>query len=122
MVENCLFADAELPWLGIMAGTVVVLFLSFTMLLVSRYKRCPSNKVLVIYGKVGGGNRPTAGNIWAARRSRCGSCAPRQDLTRRVPLILSSRSFTDRRSARRSAPPDRTGNRSRARPRATPVT
>src|SRR5205807_5169240 len=26
------------------------------MLLVNRYKRCPSNKVLVIYGKVGAGN------------------------------------------------------------------
>jgi flotillin len=56
MFEHYLFAAAELPWLGIMAGTVVVLFLSFTMLLVSRYKRCPSNRVLVIYGKVGGGN------------------------------------------------------------------
>jgi flotillin len=49
-------ANDPLPWLGIIAGAVVVLFLSFTMLLVSRYKRCPSNKVLVIYGKVGGGN------------------------------------------------------------------
>ena len=26
------------------------------MLVTSRYKRCPSNRVLVIYGKVGGGN------------------------------------------------------------------
>ncbi|MEO0732359.1 MAG: SPFH domain-containing protein [Bacteroidota bacterium] len=31
---------------------VVVLFILF---LVSRYKRCPSNKVLVVYGKTGGG-------------------------------------------------------------------
>ena len=33
----------------------VVLF-SFLMLLVKRYKRCPSNRVLVIFGKTGGGN------------------------------------------------------------------
>ena len=26
------------------------------MLVVNRYRRCPSNKVLVIYGKVAGGN------------------------------------------------------------------
>jgi flotillin len=29
---------------------------SFLMLLATRYKRCPSNNILVIYGKVGGGN------------------------------------------------------------------
>ena len=28
---------------------------SFLILLIKRYKRCPSNKVLVVYGKVGGG-------------------------------------------------------------------
>ena len=33
---------------------VVVLFFSFLLLLVKRYKRCPSNKILVIYGKVSG--------------------------------------------------------------------
>jgi flotillin len=33
----------------------VVLLLSFLYLFVSRYKRCPSNKVLVISGRVGGG-------------------------------------------------------------------
>jgi len=38
-----------LPLLG------VILFLSFVVLFVSRYKRCPSNKVLVISGRVGGG-------------------------------------------------------------------
>ncbi|MHC4939270.1 MAG: flotillin family protein [Planctomycetota bacterium] len=31
-----------------------LLFFSFLILLVKRYKRCPSNKVLVVYGKVGG--------------------------------------------------------------------
>ena len=42
MCENCLFAaspSGELPYLAIIAAAVVVLFLSFTMLLVSRYKR-----------------------------------------------------------------------------------
>jgi flotillin len=59
MFDNLLFATdpaPAFPWPAVLAITVVVMFLSFTMLLVSRYKRCPSNKVLVIYGKVGGGN------------------------------------------------------------------
>ncbi len=34
---------------------VVVMLFSFLLLLIKRYKRCPSNKVLVVYGKVGGG-------------------------------------------------------------------
>jgi flotillin len=48
--------NASLPWLGIMAGAAAVIFFSFAMLLFNRYKRCPSNRILVIYGKVGGGN------------------------------------------------------------------
>ncbi len=39
----------------IMIAFVVLLAFSFIMLIVKRYKRCPSNKVLVKYGKVGGG-------------------------------------------------------------------
>ena len=35
---------------------MAVVFFSFMLLLVNRYKRCPSNRILVIYGKVGGGN------------------------------------------------------------------
>lgn len=38
----------------LVAVAVVVLF-SFVLLLVKRYRRCPSNQVLVVYGKVGGG-------------------------------------------------------------------
>jgi flotillin len=56
MFETPLFATDHQLWLASIAIAVVVLFLSFTTLLVSRYKRCPSNRVLVIYGKVGGGN------------------------------------------------------------------
>jgi flotillin len=33
----------------------VVLGFSMLLLLITRYKRCPSNKILVVYGKVGGG-------------------------------------------------------------------
>ena len=38
---------------GVVLGAIVVF--SFVSLFVSRYKRCPANKVLVISGKVGGG-------------------------------------------------------------------
>src|SRR6201997_4473031 len=56
-----LLADAEtalknVPWLGVIAVAVGLVFLSFVVMLSSRYKRCPSNRVLVIYGKTGGGN------------------------------------------------------------------
>ena len=33
----------------------VVLILMFVFFLVSRYKRCPSDKILVVYGKTGDG-------------------------------------------------------------------
>ena len=39
---------------ALIAIMVVILFVSFALLLATRYKRCPSNKVLVIYGKVSG--------------------------------------------------------------------
>jgi flotillin len=35
---------------------LIILFFGFVMLLARRYKRCPSNRVLVIYGKVRGGD------------------------------------------------------------------
>jgi flotillin len=41
--------------IGIMVILVAVVFTSFVLLLAKRYKRCPSNRVLVIYGKVRGG-------------------------------------------------------------------
>jgi len=40
--------------LGMVIATVLILFI-FLMTLVKRYKRCPSNQVLVIYGKVAEG-------------------------------------------------------------------
>jgi flotillin len=39
-------------WIGVLIVFVAVVFFSFVTLLTRRYKRCPSNKVLVIYGKV----------------------------------------------------------------------
>ena len=69
-MSNPLFAlDPEIPYLGILAGAAALVFLSFVMLLVNRYKRCPSNKVLVIYGKVGAGNTARCIHGGAARQS-----------------------------------------------------
>src|SRR3954463_6134115 len=39
---------------GIIAALAAVLFIGFVLPLASRYKRCPSNRVLVIYGKYTG--------------------------------------------------------------------
>lgn len=36
-------------------GGVVVLIVIVTLFFISRYKRCPSDKILVVYGKTGGG-------------------------------------------------------------------
>jgi flotillin len=55
MFSSLLFA-VELKWLTAGVVAVVVLFFPIFMMLVRRYKRCPSNRVLVIFGKVGGGN------------------------------------------------------------------
>ena len=41
-------------YIGLIIVLGVVIFLSFVLLLANRYKRCPSNRVLVIYGKVRG--------------------------------------------------------------------
>lgn len=53
-----LFAQAasELPWPLITAIIFGVVLFSFVMMLANRYKRCPSNRVLVIFGKTSGGN------------------------------------------------------------------
>lgn len=59
MLPSPLFADGDpsaLVWLAALGVCAALLFASFGMLLFTRYKRCPSNRVLVIYGKVGGGN------------------------------------------------------------------
>ena len=54
-----LFAAAPpegLIWLIAIAVAVMVVFFIFIITLSRYYRRCPSNRVLVIYGKAGGGN------------------------------------------------------------------
>jgi flotillin len=43
-------------YLILCVAAAVGIFLVVYLLLINRFKRCPSNRVLVIYGKVGGGN------------------------------------------------------------------
>ncbi len=64
MMHNLLLAagpgtppDVDLSWLyWVVPLAVAAVFFSFLLMLLNRYRRCPSNKILVIYGKVGGGN------------------------------------------------------------------
>jgi flotillin len=49
-------ATPDLPWALVAALAAGLVVFGLFMLLVKRYKRCPSNRVLVIYGKTGGGN------------------------------------------------------------------
>ena len=56
---------------GVLLGAVLVM--SLVSLFVSRYKRCPANKVLVISGKVGGGESAkciSGGSLAIARALR----------------------------------------------------
>jgi len=48
-------SSASMIFFALLGLFVVIVFTSFVMLLVKRYKRCPSNRVLVIYGKTGSG-------------------------------------------------------------------
>lgn len=41
--------------LGVIAVIIVMIFVGFMLLLMKQYKRCPSDRVLVIYGKTGQG-------------------------------------------------------------------
>src|SRR5437870_145264 len=49
-------SHGPVPWMAAMVVVAAILFFSFVLLLFNRYNRCPSNRVLVIYGKVGGGH------------------------------------------------------------------
>ncbi len=44
-------------FLIILSALIVLLFLGFLAFLIKRYKRCPSDRILVVYGKVGGKGR-----------------------------------------------------------------
>ncbi|MCA9283245.1 MAG: hypothetical protein KDA30_14525 [Phycisphaerales bacterium] len=58
MTESLLVLAADAPsknmlvWLGV-AFAALLIFLFITALIIKQYKRCPSNRVLVVYGKVG---------------------------------------------------------------------
>ena len=43
-----------LVWLGV-AFAALLIFLFITALIIKQYKRCPSNRLLVVYGKTGAG-------------------------------------------------------------------
>jgi flotillin len=46
----------DIPWLVVGIVVAAIVLFGFFMMLVSRYKRCPSNRILVKYGWVSGGN------------------------------------------------------------------
>ena len=45
-----------MTWIVLGAALFAVLLTTFLIMLATRYKRCPSNSIMVIYGRVGGGN------------------------------------------------------------------
>jgi flotillin len=47
-------SDGTMWSLGLI-GSLVLLFVFIVLFIASRYKRCPSNRILVVYGSVGGG-------------------------------------------------------------------
>ena len=47
------FTIGQTPFSIIIIGVLVLLGFTLLLLFIRQYKRCPSNKVLVIYGKVG---------------------------------------------------------------------
>lgn len=51
-----LAAASTLETIGAVAAAAgILIFFGFVVLLVKRYKRCPSNKILVVYGRIGKG-------------------------------------------------------------------
>jgi len=48
------FGDGNALWIVLIIGAVFLVLLFLLMFVATRYKRCPSNRVLVVYGKVGG--------------------------------------------------------------------
>ena len=50
------FGAADIPWPVVTAVAAGVVAFGLLLLVVKRYKRCPSNRVLVIFGKTSGGN------------------------------------------------------------------
>ena len=49
-------ANSGYIWVALICAAVALVLVGFLRFLAVRYKRCPSNRVLVIYGKVGKGD------------------------------------------------------------------
>ena len=49
-------SSADIPWPLVLAVAAGVVVFGMLLFVAKRYKRCPSNRVLVIYGKTSGGN------------------------------------------------------------------
>lgn len=49
------FLDSTGGWTGLIIGATILFLLVFFLMLAKQYKRCPSNKILVIYGRVRSG-------------------------------------------------------------------
>ena len=63
MLFDSLLLAQDSGWLGVIlavaAGLAAILFFGFVILFVNQFKRCPSNRVLVIYGRTGHGHAKT---------------------------------------------------------------
>ena len=44
----------QIPWAPVILIGVPVAIMAMLVFMLKRYRRCPSNRVLVVYGKVGG--------------------------------------------------------------------
>src|SRR5215467_12117880 len=55
-VRPLLAAAEPFPYWVLIPVAVALMFFSILLMLMKRYRRCRSDQVLVIYGKVGGGN------------------------------------------------------------------
>ena len=55
MVQQAFSGDLGISLALAAVGVVVLVLASLLALFVTRYKRCPANKVMVISGRVGGG-------------------------------------------------------------------
>src|SRR5436190_8963406 len=49
-------STVDVPWPLVAAVAAAVVLFGMLLFVAKRYKRCPSNRVLVIFGKTGGGN------------------------------------------------------------------
>lgn len=52
LAQSSIGKDGSLWWLGFVFAAALLLFFAF-IFIATRYKRCPSNRILVVYGRVG---------------------------------------------------------------------